>query len=116
VDADKLKLVLAVLILLVGIVAYYYLGDRPDLIRVGALLGAGVVAVTVAMLSAQGRAAWEFAKGSRMELRKVVWPSNKETIQVTLVVFVIVILIALYLWVVDWGLQKGVLALTGPGA
>ena len=112
-NADKLKLGLAVLILAGGIGAFYYLGDKPDLVRVGAMLGAAVLAVVVAMQSAQGKAAWEFAKGSRMELRKVVWPSNKETMQVTLVVLGLVILIALFLWLVDWILLEGVQALTG---
>jgi len=110
---DKVILAISVLILAVGMGAFYYFGDKPDLIRVGALLGAGLVAVAVAMQSAQGKAAWEFAKGSRVELRKVVWPTNKETMQMTLVVVVMVVLIAAFLWVVDWGLLKAVQALTG---
>ena len=76
------------------------------------LLGAITVAVIIAATSGPGKTAWEFAKGSRVELRKVVWPSNKETVQVTLSVFVIVTLIALFLWGVDWILAQGVAALT----
>ena len=74
------------------------------------------IAVAVAMQGATGRNAWEFAKGARAELRKVVWPSNKETMQMTLVVFGMVVLIAVFLWVVDWGLLKIVRALSGRGA
>ena len=109
---DKVFLIAAVLVLGLGIGGFYYLGDQPDYIRLAIMLAAGVAAVLVALQSAQGRAAWEFAKGSRVELRKVVWPSNKETMQVTLVVFGLVVVIALFLWVVDWALAKAVLALT----
>lgn len=112
--ADNFKLALAVLILAGGIVGFYYLETQSDLVRVLTVLAAVGVASGVALLSAPGQAAWEFAKGARTELRKVVWPSSKETFQVTLMVFVIVILIALFLWVVDWGLLEIVTALTGP--
>ncbi len=114
--ADKLKLLAAVLIVAIGIAVFYYLGDKPDLIRVLALLAAIALAVVVAYQSAPGKAAWEFAKESRQELRKVVWPARKETVQVTLVVFGLVVLVALFLWVVDWVLLKALKALTGQGA
>ena len=114
--ADKLKLVLAVLIVVGGIGGFYYFGDKPDLVRVATLLAAGALAVAVAMQTAVGTAAWEFAKGSRQELRKVVWPAHKETVQMTLVVSALVVLVALFLWFVDWGLLKIVRALTGQGA
>ena len=113
---DKLKLTLAVLIVAVGIGGFYYFGDQPTIVRLASILVAMGIAVAVAMQSVTGRAAWEFAKGSRAELRKVVWPSNKETMQVTLVVFGMVVLIAIFLWIVDWGLLKIVRALSGHGA
>jgi preprotein translocase subunit SecE len=66
--------------------------------------------------TAVGRSAWEFFKGARLELRKVVWPARKETMQITLVVSVMVVLVAVYMWVIDWGLHKIVRAVTGiPG-
>jgi preprotein translocase subunit SecE len=67
----------------------------------------------VAATTAQGKAAWEFAADARVELRKVVWPTRKETVQMTLVVVVMVIVVAIFLWIVDWGLIKAVQALTG---
>ena len=109
-------MVVAVLVLVAGIGAYYYLGGKPDYIRLLTLLGAGAVAVAVAMQSETGRSAWEFAKGARVELRKVVWPTRKETIQVTLTVVVMIILVALFLWIVDWLLVVGIKALTGQGS
>ncbi len=112
--ADRFKLFMAVLILAGGITGFYYLENQSDLIRVVTVLAAVVMAGGVALLSAPGREAWEFAKGARIELRKVVWPTGKETLQATLVVVVIVVLIAIFLWVVDVGLLKIVTALTGP--
>lgn len=103
----------SVLILGIGIGAFYYLADQAEWIRIVGLLVSGAAAVAVAMQSTPGQMAWEFAKSSRVELRKVVWPTNKETMQMTLVVVVIVTLIALFLWMVDWGLLKAVKALTG---
>ena len=112
--ADNLKLALSVLVLAGGIYGFYYLETQSDLVRVLTVLAGVAVAGGVALLSAPGQAAWEFAKGTRIELRKVVWPSSKETLQVTMMVFVIVVLIALFLWIVDWSLLKIVTALTGP--
>ena len=110
---DKLKLGLAVLIFAGGIGAFYYLGEQPDFVRVVTILVAAALSIAVAMQTVPGRNAWEFAKGARTELRKVVWPSPKETMQVTLVVFAMVVLIAVFLWIVDWGLLKIVQSLTG---
>jgi preprotein translocase subunit SecE len=113
VTADRIKLVLAVLALAAGIGGYYYLGDKLLLVRVVVLLGAAIVTVVIAMQTELGRAAWTFAKESRQEIRKVVWPSRKETVQVTLVVVAMVVAAALFLWIVDWGLLAAVKALTG---
>ena len=111
--ADKLKLILAVLIVAGGIGGFYYFGDKPDLVRVAVMLVAAVLALIFTAQTEFGRNAWEFAKGSRLELRKVVWPARKETMQVTLIVFVMVILVAIYMWVIDWGLHKIVRVVTG---
>ena len=111
--ADKLKLILAVLIVAGGIGGFYYFGDKPDLIRVAVILASAVLAVIVAAPTAFGRSAGEFLKGARLDLRKVVWPARKETMQVTLIVFVMVILVAVYMWVIDWGLHKIVRVVTG---
>lgn len=112
---DKLKLTTAVLILGIGIGGYYYFDTQAVLARSLIVVGGILLALIVAMTSAQGQQAWEFAKSARVELRKVVWPTNKETVQVTLIVFVLVVLVAIYLWFVDLGLSKGVMALTGRG-
>lgn len=103
--ADKLKILAAVLIVAVGIGAFYYFGDQPGYVLAAILVAAVIGAAVVFYQTAAGKATWEFAKGSRQELRKVVWPSQKETMQVTLIVFIMAVLVAVFLWLVDWGLQ-----------
>lgn len=114
--ADKIKIALTVLIIAAGIGGFYYFNDKPGVVQAGILLATAVLAIVVFYQTAAGRATWEFVKAARVELRKVVWPTNKETVQVTLVVFAMVVLVALFLWVVDWGLLKMMRALTGQGA
>lgn len=105
-NVDKLKLVVAVLILAGGIYGFYYFEAQGDLVRIATVLGAVIVAAGVALTSAPGQVAWEFAKGARIELRKVVWPTRKETLQVTLAVLAIVIMVSLFLMLVDFGLSN----------
>ncbi len=114
--ADKIKLFIAVLVFAAGIAGYYFLGDKSQLIRVLTLLVAGGVAMAVFLQTPAGRASWAFIKEARIELRKVVWPARKETVQVTLAVIVMIIAVALFLWLIDWGLSFAMRALTGPGA
>lgn len=111
--ADKLKAVVAVLILAVGIGAFYYLGDKAEWIRWLTFLVIAGISVAVAAQTQAGQTGWAFVQGSRMELRKVVWPTRKETVQTTLVVVAMVVSIAVFLWIIDWGLIKLVQALTG---
>tara|TARA_R110000868_G_C10971070_1_gene769943 strand:- start:18479 stop:18847 length:369 start_codon:yes stop_codon:yes gene_type:complete len=60
-----------------------------------------LVAVGIAMLTSQGKAGWDFAKASRTELRKVVWPNRQETLQTTGMVVVLVIVVAMIIWGID---------------
>ena len=114
--ADRIKLVLAVLAVIAGIGGYYILGDKSLLVRVLVLLAALGVAVVIAYQTILGRAAWAFAREAQVELRKVVWPNRKETMQVTLVVVAMVLILAVFLWIVDWALLAGMKALTGQGS
>ncbi len=108
---DKVKLFVAVLILVAGVYGYYQLptllGQEVSvLLRVAWLLVSLIVAVGIAATSAQGGALIEFSKGSRTELRKMVWPSRQETIQTTLIVLVMVVIIAIFLWLIDMAVFK----------
>ena len=113
--ADRLKLGLAVVVMMVGIAGFYYFSDASTLLRVIGLLLSGGVALAIAYQSSAGRGAWEYAVDARNEVRKVVWPSRKETTQTTLVVISMVIVMAIILWIFDWFLVLGVEVLTGRG-
>jgi preprotein translocase subunit SecE len=69
----------------------------------------------VALQSEKGRALWEFVSDSRIELRKVVWPTRQETLQTTLVVAVAVLVMGIFFWILDWLLGALTRALTGQG-
>jgi preprotein translocase subunit SecE len=75
-------------------------------------LGLGIL---VALQSAQGQAFWQFVQGSRVELRKVVWPTREETMKTTLVVFAAILAMGIFFWVLDWILGAVTSALTSRG-
>ena len=100
--ADKFKLTLAVLLVIAGVALYYVLADQQLLIRVAAVIAGVVAGAAVALTSTPGQAAWRFTSGARTEVRKVVWPTKRETLQVTLFVVVAVFIIGIVLWVMDW--------------
>jgi len=98
---DKLKLFTALLIVAAGIYGFYFLAEQHALIRAGTVLISVIAAAGVALTSAQGQAAWEFTKGARLEVRKVVWPTRRETMQATMVVIGLVVIVGVFLWVAD---------------
>lgn len=98
---DTAKLAAAVLLLLAAIGAFYYYSDQSLLFRVLGLLAVVGVAVGIALTTAQGRNTWGFLQDSRTEVRKMVWPSRAETVQTTLIVFGVVILVGIFLWLLD---------------
>ena len=110
---DTVKLIAALAILVGGIAAFYLLGTYPLALRwviVFASLGAGLF---VALQSMQGRAFWQFVQGSRVELRKVVWPTRQESLQTTLVVFVAILVMGVFFWLLDMLLGYVTRTLTG---
>ncbi|MEW8507475.1 MAG: preprotein translocase subunit SecE [Candidatus Thiodiazotropha sp.] len=112
---DTAKLVLAVGIIVGGIYGFYYLDSYSQLLRVLGLLALVAVSVFIAYQTAVGRTVWEFASASRVEVRKVVWPSRQETVQTTLIVFVMVLIMGIVLWLFDMMLGAILKALTGSG-
>jgi preprotein translocase subunit SecE len=112
---DTAKLVAAVAILVGGIAAFYLLGTLPLAARWVIVLAALAAGIFVALQSAQGRALWLFVQGSRVELRKVVWPTRQETLQTTLVVMVAILVMGIFFWILDYVLGAVTAALTGQG-
>jgi len=112
---DTLKWLAAMVLLGAAVTGFYYYGEESLLLRVIGLLVVAVVAGSIAFTTDKGRATWEFMRDSRTELRKVVWPTRKETTQTTLVVIGVVALVAIFLWMVDGLLSWVVRLLLGHG-
>jgi preprotein translocase subunit SecE len=98
---DTAKLVAGATILAGGIAAFYLLPDLPIWLRWLIVLAALVLGTLVGLQSAPGKTFWGFVQASRTELRKVVWPTAQETRQVTMVVFVMLVVLALFFWALD---------------
>ncbi len=113
---DTVKLMLAVIIVISGIVGFYLLDAQPLWIRLLGLLAVVGVAVFVSLQTTKGRHIATFFTAAHTEVRKVVWPSRQETVQTTLVIFVAVLLTALFLWAVDSLLFILVRNLTGQAS
>ncbi len=103
--ADKAKVALALALVLAGFVGYFILSSQSGYIRWGALTAGLLAGVAVFMLSGAGRSLWVFTQDAEREMRKVVWPTRKETMQTTLFVFAFASLLSLFLWLVDKGLE-----------
>ena len=113
---DVAKWVAAFAILAGGIGGFYYWSDESLLLRVVGLLILTAAAVFVAGQTEKGRAAWDFVREAHTEVRKVVWPTRKETTQTTLIVIAMVGLVAVILWILDGLLAWLVKLLLGTGA
>ena len=105
---DTFKLMTAVLVLIAGVVAFYYFEEESQLLRVLGMLAVAVVAFFIAASSDPGRRGLGFVKDARVEVRKVVWPTRQETLQTTIAVLFMVILVAIMLWLFDMFLGWGV--------
>ena len=103
--ADKAKLIVAGLLLLGGIVAFYMLGRMDLWVRVVALIALVALAVVVFFTSESGKQLIGFGKESVREVKKVVWPTRKEALQNTAMVFAFVFVMAFFLWVTDKTLE-----------
>jgi preprotein translocase subunit SecE len=100
-SGDKAKVVLAVCAVIAGVVAFYFLSGQPTYVRGGALLVGLVVAIAFAWTSVSGQGFLNFARESIRETKKVVWPSRKEAMQITGIVFAFVLAMAIFLWGID---------------
>ena len=110
---DTAKLLVAIALVVVAVVAFYYFENTSQLARVAGLLVVVGVAVAMAATTAFGSSLIEFMQDSRSELRKVVWPSRQETLQVSLAVILMVIVMSIFLWLLDMFLFWLVRLLTG---
>jgi preprotein translocase subunit SecE len=99
--ADRFKVILAMAAVVAGIAGFYVLSDYALVFKVLSVLAGLLVGVGIGWLSEPGKRFYAFTKESVRETRRVVWPSYKETVQTTAVVFGFVFLMALFLWLTD---------------
>jgi preprotein translocase subunit SecE len=106
---EKIQLGIAVALIAAGIVGFYYLSESLTIVRVAAVLTGLLLAAIVAYQTDAGKRFVVFFQESLAELKKVVWPTRKETVQTTGIVFLFVVVMAVFLWAVDsmllWAVQ-----------
>ncbi len=112
---DTVKLMLAAIILIGGIAAYYVYENESILLRAAGVIVATALAIFVAMQTDPGRTLWRFIQGSRIEIRKVVWPTRPETMRTTAAVIVFVLIMGVFFWGLDMFLFWATRTLTGRG-
>ena len=98
---DTVKLLIAAGLLLGGLYSYYYYLQVSLPLRVLMVLGGLLVGTAIAMTSFQGKRLFSFIQSSRIEIRKVVWPTNQETSQTTMAVFVFTLVMGIFFWGLD---------------
>jgi preprotein translocase subunit SecE len=107
---DTFKLMTAVLVLIAGVVGFYYFEEESQLLRVLGMLAVVVVAFFIAAYSDVGNRPLGVVNVARIEVRKVVWPTRQETLQTTIAVLFMVVLVAIMLWLFDmflgWSVSK----------
>lgn len=104
-SADKAKLAAALVLVIGAIAAFYLLSKQGQVAQWGALIACLVAAVVVFMISEPGKQFVAFGRDSAREVKKVVWPTRKEAIQMTAYVFGFVVIMALFLWLTDKTLE-----------
>lgn len=112
---DTVILLLAIAAVVASIVGFYHFSEESVLLRAGGVVLGVALAGFLISLTAKGKVALGYIRGSRTEVRKVVWPSRQETLQTTLIVVVFVLVLALFLWGLDAVLTQVVQYLTGRG-
>ncbi|MCW5222859.1 preprotein translocase subunit SecE [Verminephrobacter aporrectodeae] len=103
--ADKAKLAAVFALVLASVAGFYLLGRQGALVQWAALGGGLIAAAGVFLVSEPGRQFVAFARDAWREVRKVVWPTRKEALQITAYVFAFAVVMALFLWLTDKTLE-----------
>ncbi|MEE9355518.1 MAG: preprotein translocase subunit SecE [Methylococcaceae bacterium] len=112
---DVLKIFTSVVLVVGGIVSFYFFSELQLIYRVLGIVLLVIVALGLLLTTQGGGRVWSFMVESRQEVRKVVWPSRQETVQTTMMVFAMVFLVGLLLWLLDMFLFWAIRFLTGQG-
>ncbi|UJP03178.1 MAG: preprotein translocase subunit SecE [Nitrosomonas sp.] len=113
---NKLKLGLVFVFIVAGVAGFIYLNESAMVVRILSILAGFLLAAVTARFTTQGQEFYVFCRESSEEAKKVVWPSRKETLQTSGVVFAFVIAMALFLWLIDAGLMSLVKVMMNPDA
>jgi preprotein translocase subunit SecE len=103
--ADKIKFALALLLVVAGVAGFYLLGEQALVFRVLSVLAGVAAGAAVAWFTEPGQRFFGFSRESVAEAKKVAWPSRKETMQTTGIVFAFVVVMAVFLWLTDKSLE-----------
>ena len=103
--ADKIQLAAVVALVVASVAGFYLLSKQGPIAQWGALVVGLIAAAGVFLVSEPGRQFVAFAKDAWREVKKVVWPTRKETLQMTAYVFAFVVVMALFLWLTDKTLE-----------
>lgn len=113
---DNLKLVVSLLVVALGVVGFYALSEHAMVLRVISVLAGLALGFFVFSKTNTGADFVSFSQETLAETKRVVWPTRKETVQITAAVFVLVIVMAAFLWLIDVGFLWMVKMLMGRGA
>jgi preprotein translocase subunit SecE len=113
--ADVVKQVLSVVLVVAGVAAFYYFSEIQLLYRVLGLVVVVLASLGLVLATELGQSIWSFVLESKVEVRKVVWPTREETTRTTMLVFAMVFIVGLILWLLDMFLFWGVRLITGQG-
>jgi len=103
--ADKIKLVLAALLFAAGVAGFYYLNESAAIVRLAAIAAGAAAGIAVAWFTELGQQFLAFLRDAITEVKKVVWPTRKESLQTAGIVFVFVLAMAVFLWISDKTLE-----------
>ncbi|MDR2924632.1 MAG: preprotein translocase subunit SecE [Azoarcus sp.] len=105
---DKLKFSLAVALVVAGVAGFYVLGEQPLVLKVLSVMAGLAAGGAVAWFTEPGQRFAVFVRDAITETQKVVWPTRKETVQMTGIVFAFVVVMAIFLWLTDKSLEWAV--------
>jgi len=112
---DTIKMVLSLAVLIGSLVGYYIFQEAHPVVRVLGVVAGAIVSMFILYQTSVGRNWFHYLSLAKREVRQVVWPTRPETVQMTLIVFVVVILMGIFLWLVDMFFLWAVKLLTGQG-
>ncbi|MCK5878066.1 MAG: preprotein translocase subunit SecE [Candidatus Marithrix sp.] len=112
---DFVKWILVAVLVATGIAGFHYFSEYSLLLRVVSILAIVGMAFFVASTTVKGRSTVDFFRQSHMEVRRVVWPTRQETVQMTGIVMLMVVMVALFIWSLDSLLLWSVRVFTGQG-